>query len=270
MNLRIKLGLMVTAMALLAVACGGTYDRETAIEDLVDESGITEGQAECIIDGVEAEFGIERLESRGDLTEAEEEVLLDLTFDCVFAGGSNGGNGSTAGATEAAAGSDAAPATLFSATDFEPACRGVGIGAAAPYLPGDGINFIVALEGEAPSYGAHFGALADGWEAPWETIDQTELVVCMNRVETRAGELCTGYQDEESGIEWEVQTFGARYDVSLVEAQTAATVATAQFDAPADDCPFFSSYFEGDPNPKPDYATPDDEVQAWLVTYVQG
>lgn len=165
---------------------------------------------------------------------------------------------------------DSAPATLFSATDFEPACRGIGIPAAAPYVEGDGINLIVALDGEAPSYSANYGTLADGWEAPWETIDQTELVVCMNRVSTTPGELCSGYRDDDSGIEWEVQTFGAAYEVTLVEAQTAETVATAEFDAPPDSCPLFSSYFEGDPNPKPDYAIPSDAIQAWLAPYVQG
>lgn len=81
---RIKL-LSVAAVAALAVsACGSTYDREQAIDDLVSE-GIEEPVATCIIDGVEDNFSVEKLESTDDLTEEDEAILLEITTDCLLA-----------------------------------------------------------------------------------------------------------------------------------------------------------------------------------------
>ena len=124
-NLRVKLGLLAVVVAMLAAACGGSYDREAAIDDFVAEAGISRAQAECIVDGAEAAFGIERLESRGDLTAEEEDIVVGLTIDCVFSDGSGTDTAASTDSSGAGTETAAAPATLFSATDFEPACRGV-------------------------------------------------------------------------------------------------------------------------------------------------
>ncbi|MEZ5379996.1 MAG: hypothetical protein R2733_26110 [Acidimicrobiales bacterium] len=65
-------------------ACGDSYDRTEFIDELV-QTGATEEQATCITDRVEAEIGIDRLNSRGsDLTDEETQILTDATFDCMF------------------------------------------------------------------------------------------------------------------------------------------------------------------------------------------
>lgn len=76
----------ILAGALLLGACGGeSYNREDAINDLI-EGGLEEDVAVCVVDGIEANFSIERLESTGDLTQEEEDVLFEITTDCVLGG----------------------------------------------------------------------------------------------------------------------------------------------------------------------------------------
>lgn len=67
-----------------AAACGDSYDRTEFIDELVS-TGATQDQAVCITDRVEAEIGIDRLNSRGsELTDEETQILTDATFDCMF------------------------------------------------------------------------------------------------------------------------------------------------------------------------------------------
>lgn len=195
-------------------------------------------------------------------------ILLAL-LAAACGGSDSSDNGDSAAVADSDGSTDEAPKTLFFAGDFEPACRGIGIEAASAYVPGDGINQLVVLAGEDPSYDTQMsGALADGWDAPFETIEETELVACANRVSTTEGQLCEGYEDDESGISWSIQTYGADYDVTLRDAKTAEVVAESSFSEPAGDCPMFSFYSESGPQPQPDYATPDDALQAWLAEYV--
>lgn len=76
------------SFAVLLSACSAGYDREQTIDDLVEEGGgqISEENATCIVDRLEAEIGVDRLGSRGEPTSAEEEIILDATFDCVLGG----------------------------------------------------------------------------------------------------------------------------------------------------------------------------------------
>ena len=161
---------------------------------------------------------------------------------------------------------DSGSTGLYSAADFDTACRGIGVEGAAEYIAEDGLNHIVALEGEDPTYEAAFGILADGWEAGFEEIGSTELVVCLNRTATTEGELCEGFEDE--GLEWSVQMNSGTYDVTLREALTGEVIEETSLEAPAEDCLMFSSYSEGDPNPVMEYATPNDALQKWLVDFV--
>lgn len=186
-------------------------------------------------------------------------------------GGDDDGSADVADDTTDAAAGDGGSTSLFSSLDFEPVCRGIGIEAASAYSPGDGVNPIVGLAGEDPSYDSMYSmAFADGWEPEFEELDRTELVLCLNRVATVDGQLCEGFEDEDSGLAWSVMTFGATYEVSLRDARSAEPVAEETFEAAAGSCPMFSTYSEGDPTPVPDYATPDDDLQVWLVDHVTG
>ena len=82
---RIKLGAVMAVVGLLAAACSTTYDRDKAITDL-EEQGIERVMAECIVDGVEENFGIDRLESTDDLNADDEAVLVEITTECILGG----------------------------------------------------------------------------------------------------------------------------------------------------------------------------------------
>ncbi|MEM9033378.1 MAG: hypothetical protein AAGD18_02200 [Actinomycetota bacterium] len=257
-------------LALTIAACGGgsSFDRDDAVSDFVD-SGLTQDQAECVVDAMVDEFGEELLASDAEPTEAQQDAMIDLTTDCVLGGGvGSGGDSSDGGDASSDAGGEQVASELFSDTDLAPACRGNGVAGASPYTPGDGTNLTVVLEGADPDYGFSAVVLPDGWESDFETIGDTELVTCLNRISATPTEVCDGYEDE--GLEWSVQLHDSTYEVSIREATTGTVLATGTYDAPADGCPMFSSYFEGDPNPKPDYETPDAEIEVLLAEFVTG
>ncbi len=72
-----------TVLPFAGAACGDSYDRAEFIDELVSQ-GVTEGQATCITDRVEEEIGVDRLNSRGSLSDEETEILTDATFECVL------------------------------------------------------------------------------------------------------------------------------------------------------------------------------------------
>jgi hypothetical protein len=78
-------GAAAVAIALVLGACGTTYDREQAIADFEAE-GIDRATAECIVDGIEENFSIERLESRGELTAEEEATVTTIATECLLGG----------------------------------------------------------------------------------------------------------------------------------------------------------------------------------------
>ncbi len=77
-----------TVLPFTAAACGDSYDREEFISTLVEESGITEGQAICITDRAEDEIGVDRLNSRfSDPTDEEAEIITNATIECILGEG---------------------------------------------------------------------------------------------------------------------------------------------------------------------------------------
>ncbi len=176
-----------------------------------------------------------------------------------------GREGDATATTEAAA-----PTPIFSETEFTQVCRGTGLETASSYSAEGDLHPLVILEGEDPEYSYSSVTLPDGWETAYETYETTELVACLNRVSTTPVELCEGYEDEESGISWSVQTFDSSYDLTLRDAKTAEIVAEQSFEGPSDGCPMFSFFTEGDPDPAPEYDVPSAEIEVFLKTYVTG
>ena len=64
---------LTAACVLLVAACGGgsSFNREDAINQFVEDGGLDRATATCIVDGIEDNFSIERLEGTGDLTDEE-------------------------------------------------------------------------------------------------------------------------------------------------------------------------------------------------------
>ncbi|MEM9132885.1 MAG: hypothetical protein AAF962_05995 [Actinomycetota bacterium] len=83
---RFKLMAMVAGAALVVSACSGGYDRQETIDDLVTDAGVDEATATCIVDGMEAQIGEDRLGERGDPTAEEEEIIVDITTECILGG----------------------------------------------------------------------------------------------------------------------------------------------------------------------------------------
>ncbi|MEL7158281.1 MAG: hypothetical protein AAFN30_17015 [Actinomycetota bacterium] len=82
---RSKLVAATTGLALAVSACGGGYDRQETIDELVTESGVEESVAICIVDELEAQIGEERLGSRDDPTPEEEALIVDVSTECLLA-----------------------------------------------------------------------------------------------------------------------------------------------------------------------------------------
>lgn len=154
-------------------------------------------------------------------------------------------------------------------SDFEHVCNGATVSQAAPYVPTEpGPHPLMVFAGAAPNYGQQFVLVPDDWETEIGDEEMTQLVVCLDRTSQTSVELCEGYEDE--GTTWAIETFDATYDVRLLTATTGEELAATTMSAAAGDCPFFSFYDEDDPDPKPDYATPEDDLVAFLAEFVNG
>ncbi len=82
---KITFGACAATIAMLLGACGASFDRDEAIADL-EEGGLDRATAECVVDGVEDSFGIDRLESTDDLTSEDEAILFEIMTNCITGG----------------------------------------------------------------------------------------------------------------------------------------------------------------------------------------
>lgn len=196
-------------------------------------------------------------------------LVLLLVFGLV-AGACGGGDDDTSSGGSSSDGSSdttAASEFLFSG-DFEQVCRGIPQEGGSAVGTATGASPLLVFAGVDPEYNQAFGVVPDEWQPEFGEEATIEMVLCLSRTSETASELCEGYQDD--GIEWAVQTFDASYDVQLRAATTGEVIASTTLDAVSDGCPMFSSYSEGDPSPIPDYARPDDAIQAFAAEHVLG
>jgi hypothetical protein len=176
--------------------------------------------------------------------------------------------------TESPAGDDApsdAGAELFD-TDFGQVCRETGQPRAAEYVAGPGVHPILVMESEdGAEYHGTFATLPEGWGTQWPELERTELVACVRQVSATPAELCEGYNDEDTGVEWTVQTHDMVYEYTVRVARTAAALGRSTFAVPAGSCPMISTYSEGDPQPVPYYPNVGDgEVELFFRPFVTG
>lgn len=76
-------GVVLTG-ALVLGACGGDdFDRDGAVEDLMEQGGIDEATAGCIVDNMVAEFGEDTVSSDREPTAEEMDAMSDITFSCM-------------------------------------------------------------------------------------------------------------------------------------------------------------------------------------------
>lgn len=89
-----KIALTMAALATLGLAatgCSSTYSRDETIDNLVNDAGLTEEQATCVVDKLEDEVGTEKLNEvvnedpenpPADVAEAMANAYIDcLQFD---------------------------------------------------------------------------------------------------------------------------------------------------------------------------------------------
>ncbi len=74
----------VTAVAFALSACGGGYDRAEFIAELEADANIDNTMATCMVDEMEAQIGVDRLDDRGDPTDEETQIMTDIAFSCIL------------------------------------------------------------------------------------------------------------------------------------------------------------------------------------------
>ena len=85
------LGPVLAGLSLIGLAgCGGGYDRQSAVDDLV-EGGLTTEQATCVMTELETTIGTDRLGERSflgseELTAEEEAAVSSATIKCLTGG----------------------------------------------------------------------------------------------------------------------------------------------------------------------------------------
>ena len=177
-----------------------------------------------------------------------------------------------AGAVEADAGTEVAAGEELFDTQFAQVCRDTGQSRAAEYVAGPGLHPVLVLRsGDGAEYYQAITTLPEGWNAQWPDLGRTELVVCARRTAATPVEVCEGYEDEDSGMAWTVQTHDVVYDYTLRVARTAEVLASETFEVPAGPCPMLSTYRQGDPQPQPYYpSVGDGEVELFVRPFVTG
>lgn len=86
MRSKLQALIAVAAVALLAVSCGESVDRDGTVDLLVENGVLTRAQAECYLDGAIDELGEDRLievEKNQDYNDAELEVLEGIQLRCI-------------------------------------------------------------------------------------------------------------------------------------------------------------------------------------------
>lgn len=199
-------------------------------------------------------------------------ALAMLVFITLALGACGGGDSDDSSSGDSESSADSSTETTVSdilfSSDFEQVCRGIAQEGGSTVGTSGGTSPLLVFTGVDPEYSQAFGVVPDEWEPEFGDEATIEMVLCLDRTAETESELCEGYEDD--GIEWAVQTFDATYEVTLRAATTAEVIASTSIDAAADGCPMFSSYSQGDPSPVPNYARPDDAIQAFAVEHVQG
>lgn len=202
-------------------------------------------------------------------------LLLAVPLALGACGGSDGDDDAAEpGTTDAAgeSGDDATdtsidPDTVFlTSGDFEVVCQGAKVAAAAPYTPGD-LSPMITFEGEDPDYEYRSLSFPDQWAPAIGSEATTELVLCLNRTTATTKEICTGYESDDSPAK-DVELFDVTYEARLLEAQTGVEVAATEVTVSDEECPMFVMFSSDDPDPKPYYPDPVDELVGFLTEHV--
>lgn len=146
------------------------------------------------------------------------------------------------------------PATTAPPAVLADACRGMAVLSSeltAPYDATPGLHPIefVAVDDQVP-----LGAATDlprGWG--YDGSQPAQLVACVGLERAEPAEICSGYADAASGLEWSVRTHSATYALTVRQAGLADVVATETIELPAPACPLVSAYTQGEPTEVPLY-----------------
>ena len=157
-------------------------------------------------------------------------------------------------------------------TAFAQVCRDTGQPRAAEYVAGPGVHPILVMRSEdGAEYHGTFATLPEGWGVQWPDLERAELVACARQVSAKPVEVCEGYSDDDTGMEWTVQTHDVVYEYTVRVARTAEVLGSTTFEVPAGSCPMITSYTEGDAQPVPYYpSVGDGEVELFVRPFVTG
>lgn len=199
-------------------------------------------------------------------------IALSLTLVLGACAGTDDDAASTDGATSTDTDASAATEELLFDTNFAQVCRDTGQPRAAEYVAGPGTHPILVLRSDdGADFTTDSGTLPEGWVAQWPELESAQLVGCIVRTAATPVEVCEGYEDDDSGLEWTVQTHNVTYSYTVRNARTAEVLGSSTFDVPAGDCPMFSMYSEGDPQPQPYYPSiSQGEAEVFVRPFVTG
>jgi hypothetical protein len=157
---------------------------------------------------------------------------------------------------------------LLGTTEFEQVCGGGTVSLAPPYdKKVSAIHPLLAFEGQDPEYEYASLSLPEGWQPDALGYAKTELVACLNRVKEKKLTVCEGYESDDFPEPFDVEVYGATYDITVYESNTGAEVASGSFTTDDKECPFVVFYDE-DEDPQREYADTSDQVRGFVKKYV--
>lgn len=74
---------MAFAAAMLTAGCAGNeYSLDDGVRDLQSDAGLSEVEAQCVVDGLRAEIGARELRGFGEATRRQRDLLAGLLESC--------------------------------------------------------------------------------------------------------------------------------------------------------------------------------------------
>lgn len=196
-------------------------------------------------------------------------LMVLATVSMLFAACGGGGDEPAA---ETDAGTGESPAaevsvpTVLTASEFEQVCGGGTVAGAAEYSKGPGIHPLFVFEGEDPEYDYRSLTLPEGWQ-PDLAPETTELVACLDRVREEKIKTCTDYESDDAEEPFDVEVYGATWDITLYAATTGEEVASGTVEANDKECPFLV-FFDEDEDVQREYSDVSDQVRGFVKDHV--
>lgn len=198
-------------------------------------------------------------------------LVLVSTFVLASCGddGGGGGGGSADGGGDGGA---TTPAMQLFPDDFKPVCSGATQSRATDYATAT-THKVVYFETYEDELVEQSSTLPSDWavtfDANSDAYAAVDVVACAERTTEKLAQTCTGYEDDDTGMNGTVNWYTGTYELTAYEAKTGTELGTTTLEASDEECPMLASFDEGEEEIDMFDSPNSEDVVAFLKPFVQ-